>query len=145
MLIRLLVLLGVASACCAQPVKTVCVMPIEDNKVVQIIVERIIQANGLQTVDCIAHPGEGDAVLGFFANSRPVDLHEFHFYQSGRSNLQVLRQVYPASGITIWLQSHRVGDEEGSLFIGKMLYYGNAPNLSAGLKKVLRQIKKENL
>lgn len=144
MILRLLVLLGVASACCAQPVHTVCVMPVEDSKVVQVMVERIMQANGLTTVDCIKHPGEGDAVLGFFANQGRILSNDYYFYRNGRSNFQLLQEVYPAVGVTIWLQSHKVGDEDGSLFIGKMLFYGNASNLSVGLKKVLRQIKKEN-
>jgi hypothetical protein len=59
----------------------------------------------------------------------------------GENKAPVLRDVFPASGITIWLQSQRKGKMLGNIFVSNMLFYGQAVNLEDGLKKICKQIR----
>jgi len=137
-----LFLLGLAATCQAQPIHSVCIMPIEDNAATKAMVEKWLQARGLLVVDCMKDANAGDAVLGFFDHKQPVVSYNFFFYRLGHE-VTILREVYPAAGITIWLQSHKEGWREGGLFIGRMIFYGQASSLNDGLKKVAKAMAKE--
>jgi hypothetical protein len=144
------IVLLAASPCRAQQMKLPTICVVDTNQQVRLAVERWLQTRGVQTVDCMwkdkadreAHPDKGslgDAHLTFFANTRSVETDTYNVYTQGNT-VTVLRDVFPAVGVTISLQLQREGEMMGNLFVGKMLFYGQGANLEDGLKNVCKRI-----
>ena len=133
--------LGLALTGQAQPIRSICVMPVEEAPALRQAIEQWLQFSGFQTVDCLQHAGAGDVVLGFFWNREPVMSDEYFVYAQNlaRGNrvvgsVAVIQNVFPPTGVTLWLQYHDLD--------ATMLYYGQSPNLLSGLKAALKCAKK---
>lgn len=124
----------------------ICVMPVltENSEQVRHAVEAWLQQRGVATVDCIANPAaKSDFVLGFFVNQSTVITPRYYVYSPSPNSFYITQQAYPPYGLTIWLQSLNRGSYVGNIWVGAMLFYGRCGSLQAGLKKIVKVLRRE--